>query len=123
MAKYCNPDVIDAALNTIKNNAVRMVLLASQPASYAAAVSDKLAEAVMASGDFTLAAGDIDGRKVTVAAKNNQSILVSGSANHVALLDTTNSRLLYVTTCPATSLVQGGTVNIAAWAVEIGAPV
>jgi hypothetical protein len=123
MAKACSPDVLDGALNIVRTNATRMVACAGQPASYAAANSGKLAEAVMASGDFTLAAGVTNGRRATVAAKSNVSVLAAGTADHVALLDPTGSRLLYVTTCPAQALVIGGTVSFAAWDIEIGDPV
>ncbi|MEI6418870.1 MAG: hypothetical protein WCO82_07380 [Sphingomonadales bacterium] len=122
MAKFASNDVLDASLNVVAT-ATRLVALNGQPASFAAANTGKLAEATMVAGDYTLAAGDVSGRKVTVAAKNNLSVLSGGTADHVALLDVAGSRLLYVTTCPAQALVPGGTVSIAAWAVEIGAPV
>ncbi|QMW23381.1 hypothetical protein [Sandaracinobacteroides saxicola] len=120
MGKWVADVVLDGALNIVAG-ATRMVAVNGQPASFAAANAGKLAEAVMAPADFTLAAGDVSGRKVTVAAKNGLAVLSNGSADHVALLDAT--RLLYVTTCPVQSLPTGGTVNFAAWAVEIGAPV
>lgn len=122
MAKAVHSDVLDGALTVIKSAATRMVALAAQPADYAAATAGKLVEAVMASGDFTLAAGDVSGRKLTVAAKSGLSVTAAGTATHVALLDPTASRLLYVTTCPGQALSSGGSVNIAAWDVEIGAP-
>ncbi len=122
MGKAVHGDVLDGALAVIRSNATRMVALAAQPADYAAANSGKLAEATMASGDFTLGAGDVSGRKVAVAAKAGLSVTAGGTATHVALLDSAGSRLLYVTTCPSQGLSLGGTVNIAAWDVEIGAP-
>lgn len=122
MPKFASNDVLDASLNVVAS-ATRLVALNGQPASFAAANSGRLAEATMAPGDYALAAGDVSGRKVTVAAKNNLAVLSGGTADHVALLDVAGSRLLYVTTCPAQALVTGGTVSIAAWAVEIGAPV
>ena len=100
-----------------------MVALAAQPADYAAATVGKLAEAVMASGDYTLAPGDVSGRKAIVAAKSGLSVIAAGTANHVALLDPVASRLIYVTTCPAQAVVSGGTVDFAAWDIEIGDPV
>ena len=45
-----------------------------------------------------------------------------GARGNFALLDGTTGRLLYVTTCPAQALAVGGTVSIAGWSVEIGAP-
>jgi hypothetical protein len=122
MPKAASTDVLDGSLNVIRQ-ATRMVALAAEPASFAAADGAKLAEATLTTADFTLAAGDVSGRKVTVAAKSGLAVLAAGTANHVALLDTATSRLLYVTTCPNQSLAPGGVVSIAPWSIEIAAPV
>ncbi|MGL4542858.1 MAG: hypothetical protein ACRCUI_10145 [Polymorphobacter sp.] len=122
MGKFVNSDVLDGALNLVAT-ATSMVAVNGQPASYAAAVAGTLAEAVLTGADFALAAGDISGRKVSVAAKNGLNVVATGTADHVALLDPATSKLLYVTTCPVQALAIGGTVSIATWAVEIGAPV
>jgi len=106
----------------VVSQANRMVAVAGQPASYAAADAGALAEAALVSGDFSIADGDVSGRKVVVAAKLGLPVLAAGTADHVALLDGVNERLLYVTTCPAQVLPSGGTVNIASWDVEIGDP-
>jgi hypothetical protein len=119
MAKFASDTFLDGALNILKNNGNRMVALPSQPADYAAADAAKLAQVTMASGDYTLADGLTSGRRVTVAAKTGVSITTSGTANHLAILDTVNSRLLYVTTCPSQGVTSGGTVSFDAWDVEI----
>jgi len=121
MAKFASNAVLDGSLNIV-GAATRMVALNGQPASYAAADSGRLAEAALTSGDFALAAGDVSGRKVSIAAKSGLAVIAAGTADHVALLDAATSRLLYVTTCPAQALAAGGTVSIAGWSVEIGAP-
>ena len=121
MAKFASNDVLDGSL-IVASGATRLVATNGQPASFAAANSGKLAEAVLTGADFSLAAGDVSGRKVTVAAKSGLAVLAAGTADHVALLDVAGSRLLYVTTCPAQPLAAGGTVSIASWAIEIGAP-
>lgn len=122
MPKAVSNDVLDGSLNVVRS-ATRMVALGGEPATYAAADSGKLAEATLATGDFILGAGDISGRKVSIAAKSGMTVLANGTANHVALLDPGTSRLLYVTTCPAQALVTGGVVSIAGWSIEIGAPI
>ena len=122
MPKFASTDVLDGSLNVVRT-ATRMVAVNGQPASFAAADAGRLAEAPLTSADFTLAAGDISGRKVSVAAKSGLAVIAAGTADHVALLDGVGNRLLYVTTCPAQAVVAGGTVSIAGWAVEIGAPV
>lgn len=121
MPKFASNDVLDGSL-AVASSATRLVAVNGQPADFSAANAGKLAEAPLTGGDFTLAAGDVSGRKVTVAGKSGLAVVAAGTADHVALLDVAGSRLLYVTTCPAQALVTGGTVSIAAWSIEIGAP-
>jgi hypothetical protein len=121
MGKFVNSDVLDSALNAVAG-ATRMVALNGQPATFAVAEAGKLAEVTLTGADFTLAAGDISGRKVSVAGKTGLGVIAAGTADHVALLDPVTSKLLYVTTCPVQALALGGTVGIAGWAIEIGAP-
>jgi hypothetical protein len=122
MGKWVANEVLDGALSVIAS-ATRMIALTGQPASYGAAMAGRLAEANMAPSDFVVASGDVSGRKISVAPKNDVAVTTAGSADHVALVDTAAERLLYVTTCPPQALTAGGSVNFAGWAVEIGAPV
>ena len=122
MAKYVLPAVLDAALDEIAT-ANLMVAVAGQPADYAAAQEGKLAEVALAPGDFTKANGVTSGRQVTVAEKPNAAVLVEGTADHVALLDTVGERVLYVTVTTAPQLLPvGGSVSFDTWSVEIGDP-
>jgi hypothetical protein len=121
MGKWVADQVLDGALAIIAA-ADRAVALASQPASFAAAWSGRLAEATLSGSDFIVGPGDSSGRKITVAAKGGANVLAAGAANHVALLDTIGNRLLYVTTCPPQALAPGGTADFESWSVEIGAP-
>ncbi len=122
MAKQVGDAVLDGALNIIRNQGNLMVALPSEPASYAAAQSAKLASVAMAPGDYAIANGLTSGRRATVAAKTGVAITASGTGNHIAILDTTNSLLLYVTTCPSQALTAGGTMSFGAWDIEIRDP-
>jgi hypothetical protein len=123
MAKSAIPDMLDAALSYIRTSATKMMACSNQPLTFADAnTTMKLAEIVMAPADFTLANGVTSGRRVTVAAKANVAVTVAGTANHVALVDVTNSKLLYVTTAPAQVLATGSTVSFGAWDIEIANP-
>ena len=122
MSKFASNDVIDGSLYIVAA-ATRLIALNGQPASFAAADAGKLVQAALGPGDFSLATGDVSGRKVMIAAKASLAVLAAGTADHIALLDVAGSRLLYVTTCPAQALVVGGQVSIAGWSIEIGAPV
>jgi hypothetical protein len=121
MGKWVSDGVIDAALAVV-TGANRMLALAGQPAAFADAWAGRLADVPMAGADFAIAAGDVSGRKVEVAAKADVPVTTAGTADHVALVDVATSRLLYVTTCPAQALASGGTVSFQGWAIEIGAP-
>lgn len=125
MAKTVHDDVLDGASNILKNNVTRQVACSAQPTTYTEAnATYALADVTLASGDFTLANGDTNGRKVTVAAKSGVLIDTSGTATHVALLDVTNSKLMYVTTCTSLALTANGsnTVNFPAWDIEFADP-
>lgn len=123
MGKSVHDDVLDGALNIIKNNCTRMVVCSTQPTTYTEGnATFALADVTMASGDFTAANGDTNGRKLTVASKTAFTIDTSGTALHVALLDVTNSKLLYVTTCTSQALTAAGTVTTPAWDIEIADP-
>jgi hypothetical protein len=123
MAKSVHDDVLDGALNIIKNNCTRMVLCSAQPTTYTEGnATYALADVTMASGDFTAANGDTSGRKLTVAAKAGVPVDSTGTGNHIALLDVSNSKLLYVTTTTSTPVVATGTVDIGSWKAEIADP-
>lgn len=123
MAKAVSTDVLDAAIAVVRT-ATRMIAVAGQPATFAAANAGKLAEAVMAPADFGApVAGAVNGRRTQVGAKSGVSVTAAGTADHIALLDPGTSRLLYVTTCPAQPLVAGATVNFSGWDIEFGDPV
>jgi hypothetical protein len=128
MPKVVADAVLDGALNVIKSGAIRQAICSTQPANYAAIAGVRLAEATMASGDFTIAAGATPsaglGRKVTIAAKSGVSITGAGTqtAGFVVLHDN-SSVMHYVTTCTGASLTNGGTVNIPSWVIEIAGPV
>lgn len=121
MAKFASNEVLDAALAVVAG-ANRMLLLAGQPASYAAAQAGALAAMAMLPADFTLAAGSGGGRQLSVAARAGLVAQAAGTADHVALVDDVGQRLLYVTTCPAQPLIAGNSVTVASWQVSIGAP-
>ena len=123
MSKIVHDDVLDGALNIIKNNATRMVACSAQPTTYTEGnATYALADVTVASGDFTVANGTTSGRKVTVAAKAGVTVDVSGTVTHVCLLDVANSKLLYVTTTTSQAVVNPGTVDIGSWVVEIADP-
>lgn len=124
MAKSVSNNVLDAALNYVKNNSTRISVCSAQPTSYTEAVTTyKLSIKTISSADFTGPAnGDTSGRKVTSNQHTGVTVDSSGTANHVALADSVGSALNYVTTCTSQALTAGNTVTIPAWKMEIAAP-
>lgn len=95
MTKFIHDDVLDAALGYIETNCNKLTVCSQPPTTYTEG------NATYALGDavpgFTGPAnGDVSGRKLTVDAVSGADVDSSGNANHVALLDTANSKLLYV---------------------------
>ena len=94
MAKLAHDDVLDGALDIIRNNCTRMVACSAQPTTYTEGnATYALADITVDSSDFTKANGDVSGRKLTVAAQSGVTVDTSGDATHIALLDVSNSKL------------------------------
>ena len=124
MAKSTNNDVFDAMLDTIALGN-RIDVCSAEPTTRTEAISTfTLGNYTMTpgdgNGDYTVADGDVSGRKVTVEAQTGNNASASGTGNHVAITDGT--RLLYVTTCPNVSTNSGQPLDIAAWDIEVADP-
>ena len=123
MAKYINPNVIDLALTDIKTNGNKLVVCSAQPTDFTSAnATYALGSVALAAADMTLANGDVSGRKITVAAKAGVPVSTSGTATHVAIIDTVNSLLKLVTTTASTAVSAGGTVDVSSFKDEIQNP-
>lgn len=113
MAKVSSVEVLDGSLD-IKNACNEMHACAGQPTSYADIAARSLAVQAMVGGDFTKGAGSPDGRASTVAAKSGVPITSAGTADHVALRNTT-TQAYHITTAPPVVL-GSGVVDINSWA-------
>lgn len=131
MAKWSHDDNMDAMLNNIKNNTTRLCVCSAQPTTYAEATTTydggaskyKLAIKTISSTDFTGPAdGDASGRKLTVNEASGITVDATASATHIALCDSSNSKLLYVTTCTSQALTSGNTVTVPAFDIEVADP-
>ena len=122
MAKQAPAATLDSMLDYVAGSN-SMVVLTSEPANFAAVAAATLATVAMAGGDFVKAAGTGTGaRQVTVGAKSGVSVSATGTATHIALVNTTGSTLRYVTTCTSQGLTSGNTVNIPAWVINMTQP-
>ena len=122
MPALFDPSVQDAALDKIATS-VMLRIVSGTPATRATAVTNTLASVAVSGADFTKAAGNVDGRKVTVAAKSNVSVTVSGTAAHYCLDDGTTLLARTEVNVSSPALTSGSTTSIPAVKFEVGAPV
>jgi hypothetical protein len=101
MTKYAHPDVLDNGPNYIKTNCNKMALISAYTFgnSYSTVNAAILAEVTMASGDFTNGSSGNDRTLTTASGKTDASANASGgsASNHLAFVDTVNSKVLWVT--------------------------
>lgn len=123
MAKSLDDIVFDAALDVI-DTADKQIACSAQPTTFTEAnATFALADVAMTPNtDYTKANGDTSGRKVTMAAKNGVNVDATGTANHIALVRTSDSKLIAVTTCTSQALTSGNQVNFPAWDYEFNDP-
>ena len=125
MGKAAPDAVLDATLNEIAE-ADRLFLCSDEPANYAGIAAVALADVVLTpgagNGDFTVANGDVSGRKLTVGAQADFAVDSTGDADHVVLADVANTTLKYVTTCTSQTVTSGNTASTTAWDIEIEDP-
>lgn len=99
MAKFAHADVLDQGPNFIKSNCTKIAVVSAYSFgdSYATVNGNILAEATMASGDFTLATATNDRTLTSASGKSDSSANATGAASHIVFLDVTNSKVLWVT--------------------------
>lgn len=118
MPKYINDTVYNAALSHIQSNAAYLRYFDVYSTDYATINTNKLAEVAVVSGDFTLANGDVSGRKLTTAAKNSVAVTATGNINHVACVSAT-SEVLYICEVTTKAVANGDSINMPAHDNEI----
>ena len=134
MVKSLSQNAMDAALRYTADRADLLTLCAGAPVDAAEAVSlvsvggKVLASTVLTEGvgggDFSLSVGLSSGRRITVAAQSAVLVSESGTADHLALVDTSNAELLWVTPLTETQAVASGEViAVKAFGGEIADPV
>lgn len=103
MAKWVHADVLDNGLQYIKTNANRLWLLKAYAAgdSYATATGNMIAEATMASGDYTLGNGASSSRTLTSISPASE-VEITLSADDNAMRSVANAAELRRVTVVAT---------------------
>ena len=123
MGKATPDAVLDTMLDDVATS-TRLAVCSAEPANFAGIAAVLLASVAMTAGDgngdYTVANGDVSGRKLSVLQQTSISITATGTANHISLDN--GSLLKYVTTCDAQALTSGGTVTVPAWDIELADP-
>ena len=123
MAKSISNAVLDAACSKIAT-CTTLSVCSAEPANFAGIAAVTLAAVTLTAGDgngdYTIADGTTNGRKVTVAQQASISITASNTATHIALDD--GATLQAVTTCTSQALTSGGTVTVPAFKFEFADP-
>jgi len=122
MGKACSDSHMDAMLDNIALGTT-ITVCSAEPANQAGIAAVALADVTVTAGDgngdYTIADGDTNGRKLTVAQQADVDIDTSGTATHVVIDDGTS---IYVTTCTSQALTDTGTVTIPAFDIEVSDP-
>lgn len=119
MAKLIPDAKIDAMLALVEGDEVH-VCSAQPTTALEATTTFNLATQAITGGNYALANGDTSGRKNTLTPPTGTSISTTGTANHVAVTSGSGTTLELVTTATSQALTSGGTVDIGAFAHEIG---
>lgn len=121
MPFYKHPDVMDSGLAHLRSSCNRIALISAftQGDSFATVNAAILADAPMTTADLVLGSSGLN-RTLTVTGKTDSSANASGGGanSHVALLDTTTSRVLFVTEeADAQTITSGNGVNISGFTI------
>jgi hypothetical protein len=122
MTKTLHDDVFDAALNYIETNGDEIWLCSAAPTNYTEASSTY----ALGSDTPTFtgpANGDASGRKTQVDAVSGASVTGTGTATHIAICDSGNTKVLAVVSLASSQAVtSGNTFNLTAFDIEIADP-
>jgi hypothetical protein len=123
MAASFHDDLLDNGIKFLKDFCDRITVCEGEPETFNEAnVSKMLATTDLAGSDWTLAAGDVSGRKVTHDPIENVEILTSGDANHLAYLDVSESMLIMVKPITTRAVTEEDFMTIPASKLESRTP-
>lgn len=126
MAKTCSSNVKISGLAYVYANGQKLVVCGGQPANYAncmSTVNNMIATHAMTTAtgsDYQMEATGTS-MKVIVDAQTSLIPAATVVADHIALVSTSLSELIYVTTC-GTQLITSTSnkINVSSWTITIG---
>jgi len=135
MSLFLNDAVLDAALNVIRDNVIRMSLCEGYSSTAVAGaltsfttdgngITGELAVVVMAPADFTIQDNGVAGREASVAQKAAVAVAANGIGDNVILWNSTTN-IVYAHTGLSVdrAVTTADTVTFNSWAVQINDPV
>lgn len=123
MSKFVPDSTLDSFLDIIADDGLRAHICSTQPTTYTEATTTfQLGTATLTAGDgngdWVIADGDTSGRKLTMSQQTSITIDNTGTAQHIAITDATDT-LYAVTTCTSQAVTSGNTATINAFDIEI----
>lgn len=127
MAKWNSSNVTLQGLKWLADNASKMIICKGQPANYAGAMAtntNKIATCAMTTATGThyqITFGANNSAVLKVSSRSSMTAESSGGADHVALVSTAGSTLIYVTSLSATQVVSapGNILTLTTWSITL----
>ncbi len=119
MAKSIPDAILDGMLALAEGT--KLHVCSAAPANYAGIAAVELASATI-SGAYSKANGDTSGRKNTLPAQTGIAITATGTADHIAISNGSDTLYLVTTLSASQALTSGGTVDTGAFDHEINDP-
>lgn len=121
MGKSVSNAVLDAALAVIATcTRLDITSDAGTPANLNNSLANHALTAGDGNGDYVIADGTTNGRKITIAEQAAIEVLVSGDAKHIVL--SLGGTIHLTTTCTQQTLTDGNTVTVPAFSDELADP-
>src|SRR5690606_964901 len=125
MGKATPDAVLDAPLESIAE-ADTIYVCSDEPADFAGIAAVALASGTLTpgdgNGDFTIGAGDVSGRQVTIAQQADLAIGTSGEADHGVVADAEAQGLKRVMSCTPHAVPQGVPLRDGSYEIAFGDP-
>ena len=129
MPKFINDIVLDLGLNYIKGAATNFIPCIGAPVSYSEATTNyptgkRCGTTIVNAANFTGPIDAASGRKLITSSITGITVDVSGTVDHVAIVDTVSANLLAVVSLASSLAVTScNTMSIATFDINIQDPV
>lgn len=118
---FLNDRVLDNGLTVLDTEANRLDICSAEPTTYTQATSTNSLGNKTSLSIGAPTARTPNGRKVVVAAITDGTVTANGTATHIAIVDTVNSRLLATQALTASQVVTSGN-TFTLPTIDIGIP-